>query len=133
MGIAMITRRGAYGALGPFLPVLIGVVLKFSLVDQPGTDIAAHFKTIYLSKMWIDFIVTAYISGIAWFLTRQRIDGKSAIALLILPLVCFVVCVGLKMGLVKFGIENEFLTIYLPVLVAAISVAVAGNALAVAE
>jgi hypothetical protein len=128
----MISTKGVAGALGPFVPVLIGIVLKFSLFDKLTTDLPTHFKTTYLTGIWIDFIVTAYISSIAWFLTRKKIDTKSVIVLLVVPLVCFVACVLLTLGMAKAG-AGEFWTLYLPALIAALSVAMAGNALAVAE
>jgi len=128
----MISAKGVLGALGPFVPLLVGIVLKFSLIDKPTTDLPTHFKTAYLSGIWIDFIVTAYVSALAWFLTRQKIDTKSVIVLLVLPLVCFVCCVLLTLGMAKFGV-GEFWTLYLPALLAALSLAMAGNALAVAE
>lgn len=118
------------GALAPFAPVLIGIILKFSLIDHPTGDLGTHFKATYVSRIWIDFIVTAYISGIAWFLTRQRVDTSILAVLIIVPLICFVICVLLTLGFVKAGIQNELLTLYLPAFVAAVSVSVAGNALA---
>jgi hypothetical protein len=127
----MITGKGIAGALAPFVPVLVGIVLKFCLLDQPKTDIMTHFKMTYISSIWIDFIITAYISGIAWFLVRKLIDARSVVVLLIVPLVCFVICVALTLGLAKAGVANEFLTLYLPALIAAFSVAASGNALAV--
>jgi len=130
--IFMFTVKGVLGALGPFVPVIVGIILKFSLLDKPTTDLPTHFKVNYLSGIWIDFIVTAYISGIAWFLTRQKIDTKSGIFLLVIPLVCFVICILFTFGMAKAGF-GEFWTLYMPAMIAAVSVAMSGNALAVAE
>ena len=67
-------RKGLLGAAGPFVPVIVGIALKFSLYDKVTTDLATHFKTTYVTAIWIDFIVTACISGIAWLLTRKSAD-----------------------------------------------------------
>lgn len=132
------TARGFWGALSPFIPVLVGIILKFSLLDKPTTDLPTHFKTTYLSGIWIDFVVTAYIASLAWLLTRREANGKLkgdgslGVILFTSPAICFVVCVMLTLGFAKAGISNEFLTLYLPAAIAAISVAISGNALAVA-
>ena len=127
-----VTQKGVLGAVGPFVPVVVGIILKFSLLDKPTTDLATHFKTTYVAGIWIDFIVTAYISGIAWLLTRKPgapAEPKLIILLLVAPLVAFVFCVLLALGSPKAGF-GEFFSLYLPALIAAFSVALAGNALA---
>jgi hypothetical protein len=126
------TLKGMGGAILPFVPVFIGIALKFSLYDKPTTDLATHFKTTYVTGIWIDFIVTAYISGIAWLLTLKptvAVDHVLIIVLLVAPLVAFVFCVLLAFGSPKAGF-GEFFSLYLPALIAALSVALAGNALA---
>lgn len=129
----MITGKGLVGAVGPFVPVLVGIILKFSLLDKPTTDLPTHFKQTYLTGLWLDFIVTAYISGVAWLLTTKDHDRRLVILLFVVPAVCFVICVLLTLGFSKAGVTSEFLTLYLPAIVAAISVGLAGNALAVSR
>ena len=124
------TKQGIIGSLAPFIPVLIGIALKFSLFDHPANDIVTHFKTNYVDTIWIDFIVTALVAGIAWFLTRRRIDEPAVIILIVFPIVAFVICVVLKLGLTKAGVVNDYLTLYLPALIGGLCVAAAGNALA---
>lgn len=126
------TRRGIVGAFAPFIPLIIGIMLKFSLFDKPTTDLATHFKATYLTGIWIDFVITAYISGIAWLLTRkpgEPVEATLVIVVLVAPLVSFVLCVLLAFGMPKAGF-GEFFTLYLPALIAALSVALAGNTLA---
>ena len=129
----MMTPRGTLGAISPFIPVLFGIILKFSLFDKPPDDLSTHLKTTYRTGIWIDFIVTAYVAGLAWLLSRRRHEGRLAVILFVVPLVCFVICVLLTLGLTKAGVKNELLTLYLPAVIAAVSVALAGNALAAAE
>ncbi len=129
----MFTGKGVLGAIGPFVPVLVGIILKFSLLDKPPADLATHFKQTYLTGLWLDFIVTAYISGVVWLLTKKNHDHYLVILLFVVPAICFVVCILLTLGFAKAGVESEFLTLYLPAIIAAISVGLAGNALAVAR
>jgi hypothetical protein len=124
--------KGFLGAIGPFLPVGVGIALKFSLIDKPTSPLADFFKTTYINGIWIDFIVTAYISGIAWLLTRKPDkppETSLIFVLLIAPLVAFVICVSLAFGSPKAGF-GEFFSLYMPALIAGLSVALAGNALA---
>jgi hypothetical protein len=126
------TRKGLAGAVGPFLPVIVGIALKFALYDPTPKDLATFFKEHYVTGIWIDFIVTAYISGVAWLLTRKAtepFDTGLAGVLLVLPIVCLVFCVLLAFGSPKVGF-GEFFTLWFPATIAAMSVAIAGNALA---
>jgi hypothetical protein len=126
----MFSGKGLVGALAPFVPVIIGIILKFSLLDKPTGDLLTHFKTNYLSGIWIDFIVTAYISSLAWFLSRKNIDSQSVVVLLVVPAGCFVICILMTLGMAKAGF-GEFWTLYMPAYIAAISLAMTGNAIAV--
>jgi hypothetical protein len=129
----MFTLRGFAGALSPFVPVLIGVILRFSFLDQVSGDVMSHFKASYVFGIWIDFVVTAYVAGIAWFWIKRSTDGPAIFYLLIVPLICFVICAGMTSGLPKAGITSEFWTLWTPALIGALSVALAGNRLAVAR
>jgi hypothetical protein len=115
------TLKGFAGAIGPFVPLAVGIMLKFSLFDKPTTDLATFFKHQYITGIWIDFIVTAYISGVAWLLTRKKgdvVDPNLVVVLLVLPLICSVFCMLFSLGLPKAGF-GEFFTLYLPALIAA--------------
>ena len=129
----MLTSKGFIGAIGPFVPVLVGMILKFSLLDAPTTDLLTHFKQTYLTGLWLDFIVTAYISGVAWLLTTKNHDRRMVLLLFVVPAACFVICILLTLGFAKAGVKSEFFTLYLPSIVAATSVGLAGNAIAVAR
>jgi hypothetical protein len=133
VGRQMVTWRGFGGAVSPFVPVLIGMILKFSLLDKPPDDVILHFESQYVVGIWIDFIATAYIAGVAWFWVRRKAGGSAVFFLLIVPLICFVVCAGMALGLPKAGVTSEFWILWAPALVGALSVALAGNALAVAD
>jgi hypothetical protein len=49
----------------PFVPVIVGISLKFALIDQPGTDVGAYVFNEYVRPAWIEFLVTAYVTGVA--------------------------------------------------------------------
>ena len=73
----MVTWRGLGGALSPFAVVLIGMVLKFSLLDKPPNNVISHLKSSYVEGIWIDFIVTAYVASVAWFWIKRRANAAA--------------------------------------------------------
>ena len=66
-------------------------------------------------------------------LDQKEGECGGGLFLLIVPLICFVICAGLTLGLPKVGVASEFWILWTPALVGAISLALAGNALAVAD
>jgi hypothetical protein len=126
------TRKGLFGAVGPFLPVIIGIGLKFSLYDKPTPSLATFFKEHYVTGLWIDFIATAYISGVAWLIARKQtdpLDTALAFYVLVMPAGVLLVCLLFAFGAPKVG-GGELFTLWLPAGLAAISVALTGNLLA---
>ena len=115
----------------PFLPLFVGILLKFSLIDEKPVDLVKHFKDNYIDGVWIDLIVTSYITGSAWFISRINNLPKETASIfsyiILYPAICFVACIVLTHGLKNANIEFELLTIYLPAIIGATSIAVSGT------
>ena len=115
----------------PFVPVIVGISLKFALIDEPGVDVGAYVFNEYMHPAWIEFLVTAYVTGVAALLARSaggRTTEKPDIFVFIaFPAICFVICLVLMAGTAKAGVHSDFLLVYLPASLAAISLAICGG------
>jgi hypothetical protein len=120
-------NRFAIGALLPFVPVIIGALLKFALVDKVSGDIGSHFVEFYLRPAWIEFLVVAYVSGLAAVLSRQTVKPADIWVFFALPIVCLVISLILVFGLPKAKIESDLWQIYIPGVIAAGSLLVSGG------
>jgi hypothetical protein len=111
----------------PFVPVIVGVSLKFALIDQPG----AYVFSEYVRPAWIEFLVTAYVTGVAALLARsaggRTMEKLDIFVFIAFPAICFVICLVLMAGTAKAGVNNDFLQVYLPASLAAISLAICGG------
>ena len=74
----------------PFLPLVVGVGLKFALIDQPLGNLLDHFYEVYLRPAWIEFIVTAFILGATALLSQPVVDKRDVTVYAIVPSACFV-------------------------------------------
>jgi hypothetical protein len=115
----------------PFVPVIVGISLKFALVDEPGTDVGAYVFKEYVRPAWIEFLVTAYITGVAAIIARsaggRATDKLDVFVFIAFPAICFVICLVLMAGTAKAGVHNDFLQVYLPASLAAFSLAICGG------
>jgi hypothetical protein len=123
-------RHLLHGVL-PFVPVVIGVGMKFALIDNPGDDVGRYFFDEYLRPAWIEFLVTAYVMGLATMLSRKQIDKAMSRSDIIIyaavPALCFVICLIMVAGAAKAGLKSDLLQVYLPAALAAASLAVSGG------
>ena len=115
----------------PFVPVIVGISLKFTLIDQPGSDVGFYVFNEYVRPAWIEFLVTAYITGVAAILARSAGGGKTekfdVFVFIAFPAICFVICLVLMAGTAKASIQNDTLQVYLPASLAAVSLAICGG------
>lgn len=125
-------RRHYLGGLLPFVPVLVGIGLKFALIDRlrDGTEVGDHFFETYLRPAWIEFLVTAYVLGFAGLISSTMRTAADLWLLLALPAVCFVLCLLLTLGTAKAGVASDLLQVYLPAAIATVSIATTGGRLA---
>jgi hypothetical protein len=126
----LLSRRGLIGALTPFVPVLVGVGLKFSLLDSAPVSVGDHLLTEYLRSAWLDLLVTATITGVSWFLVERRVDMAAGIVFLAIPLASFVLCIIFSLGFPKAGVDGPMWTVACPTALGVVSLALCGNALA---
>ncbi|MBO0905798.1 hypothetical protein [Jiella sonneratiae] len=111
----------------PFLPLVLGVGLKFALIDQPAGDLLDHIQEVYLRPAWIEFIVTAFILGATALLSQPVVDKKDITVYAIVPLACFIVCVILVAGSEKAKIDSRLVQVYIPGIITAVSLAFSGG------
>lgn len=127
----MIDIRHLLHGMLPFVPVVVGIGMKFALIDNPGEDVAAYFFNEYLRPAWIEFLVTAYVMGLAAMLSSRQINKAMPRAdifiFAVIPALCFVICVILVAGTAKAGLKSDFWQVYVPALLAAVSLAVSGG------
>lgn len=125
-----LSRRGLVGAATPFAPVLVGVALKFSLLDSAPASVGDHLLAQYLRSAWLDLLVTATITGVSWFLVERKVHTAAGIVFLATPLACFVLCIIFALGFPKAGVSGLFWTVACPTILGVFSLALCGNALA---
>ncbi|SMC50735.1 hypothetical protein SAMN06297251_10348 [Fulvimarina manganoxydans] len=113
--------------LVPFIPVVIGIGLKFALIDKPGQDLFEHFYSTYLAPAWIEFLVTAFVIGITAMLSQPTVNKTDILVFAALPALCFVVCTILALGTAKARIESSVMQVYMPGILAAISLGISGG------
>lgn len=111
----------------PFVPVILGVALKFALVDTPPADVAKHFFDTYLRPAWIEFLVTAYVMGVAAMLSGKPLNRTDIILFIAVPALCFVACLVLVAGTAKAGIDSPLMQVYIPAVIAAASLGISGG------
>lgn len=123
-----VINAGTIGrGLLPFLPLVVGVGLKFALIDQPSDDLLDHFYEVYLRPAWIEFIVTAFILGATALLSQSVVDKKDVTVYAIVPSACFILCVILVAGSQKAKIDSGVIQVYIPGVVTAVSLAFSGG------
>ncbi len=115
------------GGLFPFVPIIVGAALKFALIDVVGADPLTHFVEIYLRPAWIEFIVVAYVTGLAAIVSKGELELSDTWIYFAFPAACLVVCLFLVFGLPKTGIEGNLWQVYIPLAITALSLAVSGG------
>jgi peptidoglycan/LPS O-acetylase OafA/YrhL len=127
----MIDGRHVLHGLLPFVPVVVGIGIKFALIDNPGENVSEYLFDEYMRPAWIEFLVTAYVMGLAAMLSQQRLNkALPRVDILIyaaVPAICFVVCLILVAGTAKAGLKSDFWQVYVPAVLAAVNLAVSGG------
>lgn len=116
----------------PFVPIIVGVILKLTLVDDFARDAAwIHFEENYVRSFWLEFVVAAYIAGVIFVLAKREANGgfdtDAVISLFIFPAIGFIVCLALANGLPKVGVEDPIWIVWIPDAVGAFSLALSGT------
>lgn len=102
----------------PFVPIVVGVILKLSLIDHVTLSPYEHFLENYLRGIWLELISISYIGVMAWAYGQsvnatERLSEKVVI-LVAVPAALFVLCLGAALGLPKFGIVSVLATVTVP-------------------
>ncbi len=114
--------------LAPFIPVIVGGMLKLSLLDDvPTLDVerSAFLMNSYAKPLWLQLLVSAYILPIAAIMSGVA-SNKRIAALYVIPAVVFLICIILIFGLPKLAIASDLWQIWLPAIVSTICVIVLG-------
>ena len=109
--------------MAPFIPVLIGIILKVSLIDDVPTksdDRHTFIIETYLTPMWLEFLVVAYILPVGLFLKGVTINPNHRTLMYISPAIAFVICALFFLAAPKFGIFNIWIVIGVPTIISGI-------------
>jgi len=105
-------------AFFPVIPLLTGACLKISIIDNVQTDPFSHIEANYFNGVWIELISISFIASISWGYANKNADAalklEALILLIIYPIVIFIICLLLSLGLPKFGILDKSFTIFMP-------------------
>lgn len=118
------------GAVAPFVPVAVGIGLKFSLLDTITGPVPDFIFNNYIRGLWLDLLVTAAITGVSWYLSGGRSELRAGLVFLVVPLASFVICIVLAVGVPKSGVANPLITVFAPLAAATLSLALSGHAVA---
>ena len=118
------TKDVIFKGILPFIPVVIGAFLKFSLIDTISGDVSKHLTELYLRPLWIEFLVVAYVTGMTIILSRTTKKSSDILIFLGFPAVCFVFCLIFVLGFPKLNLISDFWQIHLPALFASLSLGI---------
>jgi len=113
-------------ALLPLFPVVIGSIVKFSVVDTPTDDPTTFFYQNYIAGAWVEILTVSMVGVIAWGYSGQLKKPELVQELVIImsaPLIVALICIALRLGLPKFNIESDYLTVALPLFLSYASLA----------
>ena len=106
------------------VPIIIGILIKFSVIDVVPTDQAwSFFKEEYANPLWVELAVIVLILPIGAEIPENSKKIYKDL-LLIGPWVLILVCLLLVLGLPKIGVDQEFITIWLPAILGLIFLAI---------
>ena len=113
----------------PFIPVLVGVILKLALIDKvpttPGERKIFIVET-YLTSLWLEFLVAAYILPIGLFIRGISIKPALRVLMYISPAIAFIICSLFFLAVPKFGITSIWLVIGIPTFTGALALILMG-------
>jgi hypothetical protein len=87
----------------------------------------AHFVEIYLRPAWIEFIVVAYVTGLAAVVSKGTLNMVDAWIFFGVPAACLVICLFMVFGLPKAGIVSDTWSVYVPLILTGAALAISGG------
>jgi hypothetical protein len=98
----------------PLIPIMFGIALKMALVDKvPDDKLQDFIINTYARPIWLELIVIAFLIPLSKIIDGSLVGIKLKITY-ISPIVVFVINLFLVLAMPKFGIENNFINIYIP-------------------
>ena len=102
----------------PFVPIVVGMILKLSLIDQVTLPPYDHILENYLRGIWLEFISISYIGVMAWAYGQSMAHtenlNEKIVILVTVPAMIFIICLGTTLGLPKLGAVSVFVTVTVP-------------------
>ena len=112
----------------PFAPIVAGMLLQVSLVDEiPKEHFSAYLMAQYGRPMWLTLLVSALLMASGHIIKNNTLTDGAKQLLLGLPAAVVVICIAVVVGLPKFGLSNNWITIWIPAVLSAISLGVVGH------
>jgi hypothetical protein len=117
----------------PFVAVFIGIVLSLALVARvpPQQLPSEYLMDHYGRSLWITLFVSSYLTGAGILLKEATLSVEWKRALIGVPSGAFILCLLCVGVLPKFGLDGNAITVWIPTVLSALSLGIAGYKLGV--
>jgi len=113
--LAKTIMKALASIVAPFVAILIGMLLKLSLIDQipRGQQPSVYLMEHYAKDLWLTFFVSSYLAASGLLLKG---DSKGSVRFVLVwgPFITFVLSLFFVKGLPQFGLVSNLLTVWIP-------------------